>query len=103
MILKKTLQIMHDFVHYEATSGLLLLFAAFLAVILNNSPLHEAYEAIVNFKISLALGPFSLQKTFVTWINEGLMAIFFLLVSLEIKREICEGELNTFAKLILPV
>ncbi len=92
-----------DFIKLESTSGMLLLLAAVLALICDNiSPLSYFYDEILNITVIFKFGPLEMVKPLLLWVNDGLMAIFFLLVGLEIKREICEGELNTLKKVILP-
>lgn len=91
------------FISLEAFSGLLLLFALLLALIINNTPLEHVYEGLVNLRIHVRIGYLIIEKPFVLWLNDGLMAIFFLLLSLEMKREIVEGELSSLAQIRLPL
>jgi len=90
------------FIKLESASGIILLAIAIAALIFDNTSLHHYYEAILAFPINLQLGPLILAKPLLMWINDGLMSIFFLLVGLEIKREIYEGELNSASKMALP-
>lgn len=90
------------FLHKESTGGLLLISAAILALILHNSPLGYLYEALLDTKMVVEIGALSVKKPLLLWINDGLMALFFLTVGLELKREILEGELNQISKVILP-
>ncbi|MEN8141454.1 MAG: Na+/H+ antiporter NhaA [Thermodesulfobacteriota bacterium] len=92
-----------EFVHDEATGGLLLMGCAFLAMILANSPLAPWYEDLLHTYLTLSLGDFTLRYTVHHWINDGLMGLFFFVVGLEIKREILVGELADFRQAILPV
>ena len=78
------------FIKLESSAGIILFFSAALAIIACNSPLNKYYEA------------FQISKPVILFINDGLMTIFFFLVGLEIKRELLEGELNSFSKAILP-
>lgn len=87
----------------DATSGMLLLLMLAIALALANSPLHTVYLRLVDLPIHLRLGTFIVEKPLVLWVNEGLMAIFFMLLALEIKREICDGELSKPSQLLLPV
>jgi Na+:H+ antiporter, NhaA family len=87
----------------EAISGKFLMAAAAIAVILVNSPLRDAYMSIWDQHISFGFGQWMLSETFRYWIENGLMALFFLVISLEIKREIVSGELRTFRVASLPI
>ena len=105
MILKKTFDpvtALRDFVKLESASGILLVFAGALAMLAANSPLSQFYEVLLQMPIRLQIGTFTLDKTLLIWINDLLMAIFFLLVGLEIKREVVSGELSDRAKVALP-
>ncbi|MDF2867142.1 MAG: nhaA [Gammaproteobacteria bacterium] len=93
---------LRKFIKLEAASGIILLFFAILALILDNSPFYHYYEMVLDAPFAIQFGTFSLAKPVLTWINDGLMALFFLLVGLEIKREMLEGELNSIPKMVLP-
>lgn len=90
------------FTQLESAGGILLFVTAMIALVLDNSPLSHFYEYFFHIPISVHVGTFSLSKPLIHWINEGFMTIFFLLVTLEIKREIFEGELNSLSKIALP-
>ncbi len=90
------------FIRTEAASGVILLAMAALALIAANSPLSVLYGAFLDLPVGVQVGPLGLQKPLLLWINDGLMAVFFLLVGLEIKRELLEGELSTREQAILP-
>lgn len=92
-----------DFLKLESAGGLLLVAAAALALICSNSPLRQAYDDLLKIPVEMRFGSFALAKPLLLWINDGLMAIFFLLVGLEVKREVIEGELSTPAQIVLPV
>jgi NhaA family Na+:H+ antiporter len=92
-----------DFLKLESAGGLLLVAAAALALICSNSPLRHAYDDLLKIPVEMRFGSFALAKPLLLWINDGLMAIFFLLVGLEVKREVIEGELSTPAQIVLPV
>jgi NhaA family Na+:H+ antiporter len=83
-----------EFVHHQATAGGLLFAAAVAALILANSPLREAYASLFDARIGVFAGDWRLDKSLLHWINEGLMALFFFLLGLEIKRELLVGELR---------
>ncbi|SOE82378.1 sodium/proton antiporter, NhaA family [Caballeronia arationis] len=101
--LRKATSGISDFLKLEAAGGLLLMAAAVLALIFSNSPLRHAYEDLLKIPVELRFGSFVIAKPLLLWINDGLMAIFFLLVGLEVKREVIEGELSTPAQVVLPV
>lgn len=88
---------------HDAAGGIVLLLAAALALLLDNSRLAWFSETLLQTRLSVSLGDFGLDKPLLLWINDGLMAIFFLLVGLEIKRELLVGELATRDRAILPV
>jgi Na+:H+ antiporter, NhaA family len=94
---------MQEFISREASSGIILLGMAILALVLANSPLAGSYKALLDTPLSLSFGPFVLEETLLHWINDGLMAIFFFLVGLEIKREIVVGELADRRAAALPI
>ncbi|MDQ1154280.1 Na+/H+ antiporter NhaA [Brevundimonas sp. SORGH_AS_0993] len=92
-----------DFLKTEAASGLALALAAFAALVVANSPWSGDYFAWLKSSQSLQIGPIRLEETISDWIKEGLMAVFFLVVGLEIKYEIVRGELSDPKKLATPV
>lgn len=92
-----------DFLKTEAASGAALGLAALAALVVANSPLSEAYFTWLKSEHLLQLGPLRLEETISEWIKEGLMAVFFLVVGLEIKYEILKGELSDPRKLATPV
>lgn len=92
-----------DFLKYETSAGFVLMFVAVLALIANNSPLSGFYSGFLSTPVEVQFGNFEIAKPLLLWINDGLMAIFFFLVGLEIKREVLEGELSSFDKAALPI
>ncbi len=90
------------FFELEAAGGIVLALAAVLAMIVANSPLHDLYHAFIHAPVSVQIGQFSIDKDAHHWINDGLMAIFFFLVGLELKRETLIGELSDIKQIILP-
>jgi NhaA family Na+:H+ antiporter len=91
-----------EFLKLESSSGILLVLAGTLAMVAANSMLAGWYEALLSTPFKIQLGEFKLDKPLVVWVNDLLMAIFFLLVGLEIKREVVVGELSDPAKVALP-
>jgi NhaA family Na+:H+ antiporter len=92
-----------DFLHEETSGGIVMLAATALALILANSPMGDAYRASWETYAGLVFGDWALKLSLGHWINDGLMAIFFFLVGLEIKRELLFGELNSLRRAALPV
>ncbi|MDB6164554.1 MAG: nhaA [Xanthomonadaceae bacterium] len=92
-----------EFLRLEAAGGILLIAAALIALLCANSPLASLYEGFRVMPVTLGVGSFSTTKPCLLWINDGLMAVFFLLVALEIKREALTGQLAGRQQLILPL
>ena len=90
------------FIGLEAASGIVLLAVALLALAASNSPMAPLYRQALELPVGIKIGTFALDKPLLLWINDGLMAVFFLLVGLEIKRELVEGELSSPAQAALP-
>ncbi len=91
------------FVRIESLSGMMLFGATVLALILANSPLAEQFHSLWQYKLGISTSGFELIKPLILWINDGLMAIFFFLIGLEIKRELLIGELNSVKKASFPM
>lgn len=91
-----------DFIKHEAAGASFLLAATVLALLLANSPLSHFYHDITHAPVSIRVGPLAIDKTLLHWVNDCLMAIFFLLVGLEIKREFMQGELSTASQASMP-
>ena len=87
---------------HEAAGGVLLIAIAVAALIISNSPLSPIYDQLLSLPMSIRVGPLALDKPLLLWINDGLMAIFFFLVGLEIKKEVLKGELSSVDKALLP-
>ncbi|MGK2285275.1 Na+/H+ antiporter NhaA [Pedomonas sp. V897] len=96
-------QMLVNFFRLEFAGGLLLLVAAAIAILMRNSDFAPMYEGFRHFPVTVGLSPYSLTKPLELWINDALMAVFFLLVGLEIKREILEGQLSSRDQITLPV
>lgn len=91
-----------NFMQLESAGGILLLVAAALAMLVANSPMAGFYNSLMDTTVAIQIGALSINKPLLLWIDDGLMAVFFLLVGLEIKREIMEGELSSFSQIVLP-
>ena len=91
------------FFKLEAASGLVLLFAAIIALIISNSNLAELYFSTLNKYLFIGINNFGLKLSVIHWINDALMAIFFFFVTLEIKREFLQGELSNIKQALLPI
>lgn len=100
---RRFMQPIHSFMRIEAASGVLMLIAAVVAIVWANSSMYESYEALLNVHFEMSFGPFHLEETLHHLINDGLMAIFFFVVGLEIKRELVLGELRDRKAAMLPV
>ncbi|WP_226505087.1 Na+/H+ antiporter NhaA [Pseudomonas sp. MWU16-30317] len=90
------------FIQMEASSGLLLIAGAVLALIINNSPLSSLYQGFLDTQVVAQIGALKIDKPLLLWINDGLMALFFLLIGLEVKREVLAGQLSNPAQIVLP-
>ncbi len=97
-----TVQAIRDFLKLESASGLMLIGAMLLALICANTALSTLYAGLLQTHVEVQVGALELAKPLLLWINDGLMAIFFLLVGLEVKREVLEGELSSLPQIALP-
>lgn len=91
-----------NFLKKEASSGIILMFAAVFAMILANSPWASYYDLLLDVPVVIAVGSFEIAKPLLLWVNDGLMALFFFLVGLELKREFLEGNLSEPSQVALP-
>ena len=91
-----------SFIRLESAGGILLLGATVLAMIAANSPLVSAYQLLLDTRLVVAIGEAGIDKPLLLWINDGLMAVFFFLIGLEVKREVTEGELSSAERVALP-
>lgn len=99
---KTVSQAWREFLRLESAGGLILVSAAVLAMILANSPFAEAYTWFLEMNLTVMIEGFGVSKPLLLWINDGLMAVFFLLVGLELKREVVEGQLSSLDQIVLP-
>lgn len=98
----KIVQQWKQFIQTDASSGIILVLAALLALIMANSFFSTNYNAFLEFPVSVTLGTFTISKPLVLWVNDGLMALFFFVVGLEIKRELFFGQLSSPDQVVLP-
>ena len=91
-----------EFLELESAGGILLILAALLAIVMANSPLQSFYELLLSTPVEIRIGLLEVAKPLLLWVNDGLMAIFFFLVGLELKRELTEGELSNIRSIALP-
>ncbi|MDO9693122.1 MAG: Na+/H+ antiporter NhaA [Candidatus Latescibacteria bacterium] len=96
------LQPLQDFLRLESAGGLILMAATLLALVVGNSPLAGRYAALLDLPLAVSAGAFKIAKPLLLWINDGLMAVFFFLVGLELKREVLEGHLSSPRRAGLP-
>ena len=95
--------LLRDFLQKESAGGIVLIFAAALALAVANSPLAANYVSLLDIPVVFAIDSFVIDKPLLLWINDGLMAVFFFLVGLEVKREVLEGQLSSWSKASLPL
>lgn len=93
---------LQKFIHLESSGGIVLLSSLALALLIANSPLQHIYDAIIDLPIQIRVGTMDLHKPLLLWVNEGLMALFFMLLALEVKREVIDGELASASQIALP-
>jgi NhaA family Na+:H+ antiporter len=93
---------LNDFLDLESSSGILLVIAAATAMVVANSPMAPIYDSLIDLPVGLRVGALEIEKPLLLWINDGLMAIFFFLVGLELKREVLEGQLSDPKEIVLP-
>jgi len=101
--MKKTQETsLFNFLRLESAAGIVLIFAAALAIILANSPLQSYYTLLIDTPVEIKIGALEIAKPLLLWVNDGLMAVFFFMIGLELKREFIEGELSNRKNIILP-
>ena len=101
-VVDKVLKSLQEFVRLESAGGLILMMAAVLALAIANSPFAAYYTAWLDLPLAIKIGTFGIAKPLLLWINDGLMAVFFFLVGMELKREVVEGHLSSLRKASLP-
>lgn len=103
ILANRTFASIERFLHIEAVSGIVLLIAAAIALIWANSPFTTSYKELWHTSLSIGLGKFEFSRTLHFWINDVLMTFFFLVVGMEIRREIYEGSLSNIRQAMLPI
>lgn len=99
----KVLSPIEDFIHRQTTSGILLIGSAIIALLVSNSVLAEQYFHFIHIPLSISIGNWSISMSLHHWVNDGLMALFFFVVGLELKREFMVGELSDIKQTVLPI
>jgi NhaA family Na+:H+ antiporter len=94
---------LEEFIHRQTTSGVLLMICAVIALVIANGPLHESYEHLLHTPISIGFAEHTFSLSIHHWINEALMALFFMVMGLELKRELLVGELSSVRQALLPI
>lgn len=89
-------------IQHDAAGGVILVISAFLAMVFANTPLNSFYLSVLDLPVAVKFGGFEIAKPLLLWINDGLMAVFFFMVGLEVKREVLQGHLNSIAQITLP-
>ena len=102
IVAERLVRPIQEFIQQETSGGILLLACMIIALFLANSPWTDAYVGLWKVKLTVGVGSFVLSKPLLLWINDGLMAVFFFVVGLEIKREVLIGELASFKQAVLP-
>ncbi len=98
----RVVNMLREFLRLESASGILLVVATAVALVFANTRAEGLYESFLGTPVEVRIGDFRIAKPLILWINDGLMAVFFFLVGLEIKREVLEGELSNRAQILLP-
>jgi len=101
-LIEGLLRPLHNLLQYQSTSAIIIFICVVIAMLWANSPWSDSYHALWDTSLGITVGSFTISESLHTWINDGLMAVFFFSVGLEIKRELLGGELSTFKKAILP-
>ncbi|NQY93358.1 MAG: Na+/H+ antiporter NhaA [Campylobacteraceae bacterium] len=97
------MKVVEDFIKKESSAGIILIIVTLIALTLENSPLSVHYNEFLHIPVEIKFSNLHIAKPLILWINDGLMAIFFMLIGLEVKREILEGELSSREQVVLPL
>ncbi len=97
------MKVIEEFIKKESSAGILLIIVTLIALTLENSPLSVHYNEFLHIPVEIKFASLHIAKPLLLWINDGLMAIFFMLIGLEVKREILEGELSSVSQVTLPL
>ena len=95
-------QALYQFIQKESSAGIILIFVTIAALLLQNGPLSSFYTGFLHTHVEVRFGDLQIAKPLLLWVNDGLMAVFFFLIGLEIKREVIEGHLSSLGKVTLP-
>jgi len=101
--MESVVKVLREFYERESSTGILLMLVTIAALVLKNSALAGAYNAFLHTPVEIRFGALQIAKPLLLWINDGLMAVFFLLVGLEVKRELLRGSLSSWSQAALPV
>ena len=100
---KQVVTPIEEFLHQETSSGILLMICVAAALVIANSPFYPVYDTILHTKFTIGTEKYYISQSIQHWINDGLMALFFFVIGLEVKREILIGELSNLKQAILPI
>lgn len=95
-------QFFQDFIKKESSAGILLIIVTILALLLENSFMHTFYTSFLHTPVEIRFGELQIAKPLLLWVNDGLMAVFFFVIGLEVKREVVEGHLSSLSQISLP-
>jgi len=95
-------QFIEEFINKESSAGILLIFVTILALILQNTFMSTFYTSFLHTHVEIRFGDLQIAKPLILWVNDGLMAVFFFLIGLEVKREVKEGHLSSLSQITLP-
>ncbi len=96
------MNMIEGFIKKESTAGVLLIIVTIIAILLENSNLSPIYNSILHTHVEIRFGNLQIAKPFLLWVNDGMMAVFFFLIGLEVKREVLEGHLSSLKQVALP-
>ncbi|WP_394708458.1 Na+/H+ antiporter NhaA [uncultured Desulfuromusa sp.] len=96
------METINTFIKRESSAGIILVFVTIIALVLKNSGLSELYNSFLHTHVEVRFGELQIAKPLLLWVNDGLMAVFFFLIGLEVKREVLEGHLSSLSQVVLP-